>query len=213
MVFRTSSTSYKGSSSGSFAWNGTGVTADVCIAFPAGKSQLLFAINDAGFIHWNKKSLLYGMDTSVQFEGVELENILTGASSSIDHFNTDSILNYLGVVHQQGSFNLNLPLRFSFAWNKMIAENKMALNAGFSFLPQYENYPVFYFSSTLNLKNFSPAVSISYGGMQSFNMGIFLEGKICGRFNWMIGSGQLLSWILPNSLNGIDAYSQVSYSF
>ncbi|MEI7802032.1 MAG: DUF5723 family protein [Bacteroidota bacterium] len=208
-IYQTNDTS----ANNNFAFNGTGVSADICIAFPAGKSQLLFAINDAGYIHWNKKSLFYGMDTSVQFDGIELANILTGASSSLGNYNSDSILNYLGVTQSNVAFNSNLPLRFSFSWNRMIHENKIALNAGFSFLPQYENYPVFYASTTFNLKNFSPAVSVSYGGMQAFNMGLFLEGKICKHFNWMIGSGQLLSWLIPDSLNGIDAYSQLSYSF
>ena len=208
-IYQTNDTS----NSGSFAFNGNGISADVCIAFPAGKSQLMVAINDAGFIYWNKKSLFYGMDTTIQFDGIELENILSNSGSTISNINTDTILNYLGVKQTKYAFNLNLPLRFTFAWNRMVMNNKIDLNAGFSFLPQYENFPMFFASSTFNFKNFYPSVSVSYGGLQSFNMGINLEGKICGHFNWMIGSGQILSWLMPKHLTGIDMYSQLSYSF
>lgn len=208
-IYQTNDTS----NTGSFAFNGNGISADVCIAFPAGKSQLLFAINDAGFIYWNKKSLLYGMDTTVQFEGVELENILTNSGASVNNINSDTILNYLGVAQNKNGFNLNLPLRFTFIWNRTINNNKIGLNAGFSFLPQYENGPLFFASSTFNFKNFYPSVSVSYGGFQAFNMGINLAGSICKHFNWLIGSGQIVSLVMPERLTGIDLYSQLSYSF
>ena len=208
-VYQTNDTS----SFSTFAFNGNGVSADIAIAFPAGKSQLMFSINDAGFISWNKKSLFYGMDTTVTFDGVELENILVNSSAALDSFTTDSLFNYLGVSRTHDAFNLNLPLRFSFSWNKLLHENKVALSAGFTFRPQYENLPVFYCSSAFLFNHFSPTVSVSYGGLQRFNMGLFLEGKICKHFNYTLGTGQTLSWLLPKQLNGVDGFVKVGYSF
>lgn len=208
-IYQTNDTS----NNGSFAFNGNGISADVCIAFQAGKSQLMFSINDAGFIYWNKKSLFYGMDTTVQFEGVELENILSNSGAEISNINTDTILNYLGVNQSKYAFNLNLPLRFTFVWNRMVYDNKIDLNAGFSFLPQYDNYPMFYASSTFNLKNFYPALTISYGGMQAFNMGLNIEGTLFKNFSYLLGSGQVLSLVFPKNSTGIDLYSQLIFSF
>lgn len=199
--------------SGSFAFNGNGISLDVCVAFPAGKSQFMVAINDAGFISWNRKSLFYGMDTTLQFEGIELENILSSEGTSINDINSDTILNYLGVIQTTDGFSLNLPLRFSFVWNRLIFKNNIGLNAGFSFLPQYENLPMFFASSTFNLKNLKPTLSVSYNGFQSINVGVDLTGKISNHFNWQIGSGQLASFLFPDKLNGMNFYSTLSYSF
>ncbi len=201
------------SNSGAFAFNGNGVSLDVCISFPAGKSELMFAINDAGFINWNRKSLLYRMDTAIYFEGIELENILVNSGNSINDINSDTILNYLGVSQATDAFNLNLPLRFTFIWNRLIDKNKINLNVGFSFLPQYENFPLFFASSTFNFIKFNPSLSVSYGGFQSFNIGVDLSGKISNHFCWQIGSGQLFSWVMPQNLTGADLYTQFIYSF
>lgn len=209
MIYKTNDTA----KSGAFTFNGHGVSIDVSIAFPAGKSQLMFAINDAGFISWNKKSNYYAMDTSIKFEGVELENILSNSGSQLGDINTDTIFNYLGVIKGRDNFNLNLPLRFSLYWNKMIAKNKIGLNAGFSLLPQYETVPLFFASATYINKKLYPTLTFSYGGLQAFNMGINLEGNIANRFNFQLGTGQILSLVFQKKLTGFNLFSQLSCSF
>ena len=209
LIYKTNDTS----KSGTFAFNGNGISVDVCIAFPAGKSRLMFTINDAGFINWNKKSLYYGMDTTIKFEGVELENILSNSGHELGNINTDTILNYLGVYKGNDNFNLNLPLRFSLTWNKMISKNKIGLNAGFSLLPHYETVPLFFASATFFQKNLYPTLSVSYGGLQAFNMGINLEGNFGSHFNFQLGTGQFLSLVFQKKLTGFNLFSQLSYSF
>ena len=72
---------------------------------------------------------------------------------------------------------------------------------------------MFFASSTFNLKNLKPTLSVSYNGFQSINVGVDLTGKISNHFNWQIGSGQLASFLFPDKLNGMNFYSTVSYSF
>ena len=208
-IFQTNDTTQ----TGSFAFNGNGISLDLNLAFPAGKSQMMFAINDAGFIHWNNQSLFYAMDTTLKFEGVELVNVFTDAGSNLQNINTDSIFNYLGVKQNKKGFNVNLPLRFSFIWHRLLNKNKIGLIGGISFLPQYENIPMVFCSATYNFQQIQPAVTVSYGGFQRFNMGMNVSGKITKHFKWMLGSNQMLSWLVADRFSGVDFYSQLSYSF
>ena len=209
MVFQTNDTS----SISAFATNGNGVSADLSISFVARKSKIFFSVNNAGFMHWNQNSLLYVVDTSVQFDGFEVNNFLHQPGIKLGNLNSDSIFSYLGINYSKCAFNLNLPLRLTFIWQHHIICDKLSVDAGFTFIPQYQFSPLYFISGRLHSKCISPSINISYGGNQAFNAGLSIEGRIANHINWFLTSDQMLSWALPKKLNGADLMASLYYQF
>ena len=105
------------SNHGSLQTDGHGFAVDLLLSYLLndGKSRLSIFINDAGIIGWNKHSLLYSADSSLHFEGVEVNDFLMQADSSLILFNSDTLLKKTGATVRSGSFTTALTMRFSLA--------------------------------------------------------------------------------------------------
>lgn len=194
------------------AFNGTGASADLVLSFPMGKKgNFKFIINDAGFIQWNNKSLHYLQDTSIHFEGVEINNLFSFKDTSFLSMDKDSVLRLMGVKSGNRPFTTHLPMRIGMCYTTSLWQNQAELRAGFQYKPAFDILPVFFISfSMLKPKFVHPAIMLYGGGTQVFNVGVALSKVINDKLFFSIGSEDVLGFVAPGTFGSVSAFMRIS---
>lgn len=203
------------SSSSPFAFNGTGLSADLVLSFPMGaRSNFIFSVQDAGYIQWNRKSLRYLQDTSIHFEGVEVNNLFSFKDTSFLNINTDSILQLMGVESSEQSFTTRLPMRIGMCYTVTLWQNQAELRAGFEYKTSFDLLPCFFVSlSSFKPKFVYPTVLLSAGGTRVFSAGVGLSKVINDKVFISAGSNDLLGIIAPGTFGSASAFARAGIRF
>lgn len=183
--------------SGYFNNNGNGAAVDVFYEAQIDKkSTLSFAINDIGFIAWRPHFESLRIDTSIQFQGVNIGNILN-AGDDFNHF-IDTIKTYATTESQHRPAVLFLPSRINLAYTRTFLEGKIALQAGVQFHTQMSYIPYFYAKGIFYPhKSVMLTSSIGYGGYTHLNIG-FGFGFDFGKGYTLVMQTQNLEGLIPN---------------
>ncbi len=194
------------------AFNGTGASADLVLSFPMGaKGNFKFIINDAGFIQWNNKSLHYLQDSSIHFEGIEINNLFSFKDTSFLNIDKDSVLSLMGVKTRERQFTTHLPMKIGMCYTASLWQNQAELRAGFRYKPAFDILPMFFVSfSMLKPKFIQPAIMLYGGGTQVFNAGVALSKVISDKLFFSIGSEDVLGFIAPNAFSSVSAFTRIS---
>jgi hypothetical protein len=196
-------------------FKGIGVSGDIVLSFPVGrKGNFKFAMNDLGFIRWNKQSKGYGSDTSIHFEGVQVNNLFAFQDTSFLKVNKDTLLKRAGVKQVQQHFTTILPTVISMVYSLAVWHNQATLKAGIYYKPSFDPYPLVFVSiSTYKLKFVYPSIMVSAGGSQGFNAGIALSKIISKRIYITVGSENILGIVAPNQFTSASAFAALSVKF
>lgn len=163
------------------------------------KSKLNFEVADFGFISWGSKSLTIENDTSLRFEGIEVDNIINLGDSIFNGFTTDSILDTLNATSSKGAFSRLLPGYLSVAYQNQIKE-KIALNAGLIYRLNANYFPYIYFGSDIKLGdkvNFMGR--LSYGGYATLGLGLGFDFSLARFLDLRIYSNHVEGYLLPGA--------------
>lgn len=203
------------SNSGRLQADGVGASIDASVSFLPGnkKSRCILSVNDAGFIGWNKNSRIYSADSSLHFEGIEVTDFLHGNDSTLFQFNSDTLLHKTGTDLKQESHATALPLKFSFAYIRMLNERWIA-TGGISYRPFPDLMPLIFvqpqYAFTPSLRG---AFSLAYGGTCGFQLGLQVNGTVKHRVFLQAGSENILGIFVPKQTTSTSLFLQASFRF
>jgi hypothetical protein len=201
MNMRQSDTS--GSNYSSF--NGWGLSTDFFVSFHDSLSNFTVRLDvqDLGFINWFK-AIQNNIDTSFQFSGLEVPNILQ-PGDSLSNLSLDS--NYTKAYHAhqvKKSYTTFLPALINLSLSMFLdPDKKIPLEAGvnFRFSSNYTPYIYAGVSKFFNKTTIAGA-TISYGGYGRFGFGLNFGKDFGHGVILMVRTNNFESLLLPNSATG-----------
>lgn len=159
------------------SWNGTGATFDLRYEKMLKKNAKLgFSINDLGFINFNKNSVNYRLDTSYNFTGILIDNVLSPNDSSL---NLDSEIDSLLPEATSQSVLALTPAIIKIFYSKPIGKkSEIKLNFKQIIHIAYKPRVVGNYSYKIG-QQFSPSFHIGYGGFTNefYGLGINWDNK------------------------------------
>lgn len=203
------------SNHGSLQTDGHGFAVDLLLSYLLndGKSRLSIFINDAGIIGWNKHSLLYSADSSLHFEGVEVNDFLMQADSSLIQFNTDTLLKKTGATVRSGSFTTALAMRFSLAYLQKWSDHWLTV-AGITYRPLPDLMPLIFIQPQYVVTEWlTTGCSLAYGGTAGFGLGLTGVINVHEKFKFTIASQNILGIIMPAQTTSTSLFLQASCRF
>jgi len=180
------------------SFNGIGLSIDFAWNFKIGRDSILpdllnlqLRVQNAGFISWNNSSLNYTADTTVNYNGFSVNNILkpeqgliTGSTDLKDSLNIDfkkkKFTNFLPADFLLGNY-IN-PLKGY--WLKPMYGVRYKLMEGYKLMP--------YLGACMRVaKRTNVQLSGSYGGFGGFRVGLRFETQFGKRIHFIVGSSHV----------------------
>jgi hypothetical protein len=196
--------------------NGYGASIDFYFHYPVSNSLTLnLFVNDLGFINWNNKTSVIGVDTLYHFEGVEVNDLFNFSDTLFgSHSLTDSA-QALGFLtnHVKQNYSTILPVKASlelaYAYNEKIS---------FSLIDEIMTGDFFRNAVTLRTGWKPSAKAIlslqaSYGGYGNFSAGIIASFLIKREYALTIGSYSLTGLLFPAYFTSQSAFVSLKKYF
>jgi hypothetical protein len=175
------------------------------------KVYLNFMVDNLGMVFWNNKAQNFSRDTTLQFSGLDLVDVIQN-DSAFDQV-TDSLSEALLPSERYKSYNTILPFFVKAVATKYFANGKLRLSAmiNYRYVPAY--VPQGSIHATYFIKWFSPSLSIMYGGYGGFNTGISLGFDLGKGYRFSAETLLNEGWLVPKSASGIGVGFRFYKSF
>ena len=197
--------------------NGMGASLNFYWAYEDVKHKARYEVSftELGLISWYQNPLNYNADTTLKFEGVEVNNILNTTSESYSEISKDSVIKTVFSKEDNSTFNKAIPKQFNFAYTKFLLENKFHLTLGTGYIFNANQLmPVVYVNNRFVLDpNFNLSLLVAYGGYTNFRLGISTSFKIKKHFTANIGTTNVIGFLLPEQTYSQAIYLSLAYSF
>src|SRR5690606_15866266 len=145
--------------------NGSGLSLDLFYEGKLGNnSAVSVSVNDIGFINWDRPGDRLDIDSTMYFEGVEIQNVFTTDGSEFTDFIDSLDQNYLKTSTAHYGL-MGLPVNVSLAYTHALAGGKVQLQGGMqlralnSFVPMIYARGIFYPHKRVML-----GTMVGYGG-------------------------------------------------
>ncbi|MEI7594357.1 MAG: DUF5723 family protein [Bacteroidota bacterium] len=211
----SSNYSYYSSSNIPNYYKGYGINANGFYLIESEKNKYFFSFDNAGFINWKSGGAIYRSDTTIRFEGVEVNDIFTNTNT----INTDSIFQSItGNEKDSGAFTRPIIPEICFAYERAIDRNlslQAALNlrVNGNFNPRFSGKIKYNFNS-----KFFVSLLASYGGYGFYNgntkgiasIGLETAFNICKTWNIYLQLPYINGMLFPDKLSGAAAFITLS---
>jgi hypothetical protein len=194
------------------AFNGIGLAVDLCWNFGLWRDSILPDLNkwqlklqNAGFVTWNNSSLYYSADSSIQYNGFSMENILKPDESLFT--GNVNVNDTLKIKYKQKKYFSLLPADvvlgnvvnpYKGYWLKPLVGVRYKLMEGYTLMP--------YAGAVLRInKKMNVQATVSYGGFGGFRAGLKYQATIGKRVGLCIGTSGLDGLYSSNRF-GKDGY-------
>jgi len=219
--------------SGSNPVKGMGAALDLGYTGTWKRNLFRFFIKDLGLIAWNNQSTGFDASQSLHYEGVQAGNLLEQAGNGFAPVTGDSVLHYLGVQKQTGSFQTWLPARIGGMLRLYLNGNRHRdvpeqKPNGYSFLDVLISYR--YHTDRLpwvsvqwekrlfcgsGLKSYTwldgwIMPTLSYGGAGNLDAGLFFALRNFKGFECSLGSGTIQALVLQKQSTSAAAFLRLS---
>jgi hypothetical protein len=198
-------------------FNGIGFSCDAFFSVEDVNSKLkfTFASQDLGFISWTKKSYFTGADTSLNFDGIEITNIINVAQENLHGMSKDSLMNIVYSNNDTIPFKLTIPEKLSIEVKKEWTGFVNSALIGMSYIfDTGQPIPQFYALQTARiLKWLNIGLIENYGGFSGFNAGLYFKIQTNKQFNITMSSGDLTGFIMPKESYARSIMIRLSYKF
>lgn len=179
--------------------NGSGISFDLFYEGKLGQNSFVsFSLNDVGFINWDRPGDKLTIDSTLNFSGVEIENVFTTDGSEFTHF-VDSLDQYY-LKESADNFGLMaLPMNMNISYSHLLGGGKVMLQGGLqlrslnSYVPMVYLRGIFYPHKRVML-----GTMIGYGGYSNLNVGLDL-GFDFGKGYIINLSTRNLEGLVPNT--------------
>jgi hypothetical protein len=198
-----------------FQFDGAGAAIDLQFSLlPASqKTRWTFYINNFGFANWNKNTRTYTADSTLHFEGLEVNNLFSPDDSSLIQYNIDSLLENTGTKIETGAKTTLLPYSFSLVYQHSLSQ-KIILNAGISYRPVADLVPFVFVKPQWIINSvFQVAGTLSYGGTASYALGADAYLNLNNQFKINFGSDNILGIFIPKQTTSSSIFLRLRFNF
>ena len=193
--------------------NGSGIGAsidfDYNLLLPQSKGVVSVSVRNLGFVVWNEASEHYEVNSSIDWNGLNVNNWIDGTEDTLSLPNWQDSLNN---GRTQTSFARPLPASIAFRYMKQW-KGKHFWETGFTLFPNRVAVPQVYAGLVHALTNrLWISERISYGGYSEFSLGV--EVNWLSKNSWFVkaGTSQLEGWLLPMA-GGRSVYMNLGKNF
>ena len=211
--------------------NGHGISGDLEFNYYKDDIQINWYLNNLGFIKWNENSLIYDIDSSFLFSGIQIDNFINFHDSLLEE-EINNLENHISSGDRK-SFKSYTTANFGFNAQKDIEGSlfeKVILGVNLKWRPNIDNLPIgwkkikqginesnysplYYISATYNYKYLYLAPEISLGGYtESYNLNLMIGLKIHSIFT-RLKINNINELIQGNSMNSLNMYFQIGKNF
>lgn len=163
------------------------------------KSKLNIEVSDLGFISWSDKSVKIENDTTLHFEGIEIDNLIDLGDSLFTGFTTDSLLDTLGAHSSSGAFSTVVPGYIHLNYITQLKDN-LALNAGIAQRLKANFFPYIYVGTNVKLgERVTFTNRLSYGGYASLGVGVGMRFDIGKFMRFEVNSNHIEGYLIPGA--------------
>lgn len=197
------------------AFHGWGISSDLFaeFAFKIKEHNSLFRaeINDAGAIQWNKKSLVYKADTSIQFEGIYISDIFQLNDSVLKSLSPDTLSEDLLSSQVMKNYVTYLPALIKLGW--MLDVDKFLFSFGIAHRLNANYNPFISFKTGYKFSSsFSASSKLSYGGYGKIALGAEVNLAL-KNFMLLAGTNNLEGLVFPGYSGGNSAFVALRKEF
>jgi hypothetical protein len=167
------------------------------------------SVRNLGFVVWNEASEHYEVNSSIDWNGLNVNNWLNGTEDTLSLPNWQDSLNNGRTLT---SFARPLPASIAFRYMKQW-KGRHYWETGFSLFPNRVAVPHVYAGLVHALTNrLWISERISYGGYSEFSLGV--EVNWLSKNSWFVkaGTSQLEGWLLPMA-GGRNVYMNLGKNF
>jgi len=192
--------------------NGKGAALDFFYNWADQKNALQFNVTDAGFIAWNRFSQKTQLDTTIYFDGVNVndvfrldETFFTNLSDSVSKaFNNRAVNeNYISAL----PMNVNLTYQRVIIPEKLILQPAVNMKFFANYFPQFSLSAIGYPDPAIMISG-----SVRYGGWGGFNVGLDLGFDLGQGWVLGIGSRTIDGFVVENINSGLSGnFSLMKY--
>lgn len=195
------------------AENGWGFSADLAYVYQDENNIFQCQLEDIGFIRWKKNSQSYDKDTSIYFDGIEINNLLDINGETISGSGADSILNAFAFSKTNAAFTDMIPLRLNFSYKRYLCRRWLSLSLSLNSYLFSAYRPQLRFVPSLNIpaKNsvISVSPSIEAGGYGRYNYGLGISAAINKKFYIELQTAYINAYLSPKKSAGIGGYISI----
>ncbi|MBC8146457.1 MAG: hypothetical protein H8E98_00555, partial [Bacteroidetes bacterium] len=176
--------------------------------------KLLFEVENFGFIRWNKSSNSFSKDSTYQFEGWPIDNILNVRDDEFENLKSDTLVSEFAFDKVSKPYSSFIPLKIQFSYTRKIIGDKLSLTASVkeiffsAFKPYFILKPNYYFHPKIGI-----SALVTYGGYGGFNSGIEINIQNIKGFTLSVGSNFINSYIYPENSAGQGGYITLYKTF
>ena len=176
-------------------------------------SRFEITLTDLGLISWFDNPLYYSADTTIRFDGQEIDDIFNPETGN--KISQDSILQLIYSSSDNKTFLKSLPKRFQFAYTKRFLNNKYIPTLGMGYFFNSNQFmPAIFLNNKFVM---SPYMNFdflfSYGGYTGFSLGLGVGFNIIESLKINIVSPNIVGAIIPNRTYSNGAFIGLSYRF
>ena len=190
---------------------GVGFSADIFgqIYLKGPEIRINAMVNDLGMVFWNSDPTKIYSDSTVHFEGIEIDNLF-GAADDVTEGNSDSLLQILGVTEETDVFTQALPSRINISANKMFGESfYFTLGGQYILNTPYDPLVFMEIAKSITPIQLTVGINAHTGGYGQFNAGINISKSFGSFLDLRLGSNSLLGLVAPDAFTGVGAYGSV----
>lgn len=189
------------------AFNGLGVSTDLFSEFYfKNGDKFRMAIEDLGFVHWNKNSLEIRTDSFYTYRGVVIDDIFNINDSLIDKLSKDSILDIISTNREKADYAIALPTAVHLTYSKQLS-NKIIGSLGVYHKILSSYLPLIYANINYSINpTFVIKSQLSWGGYGKYNVGLYLAKSIKNSFQLFVGTNNLEGFVIPSKAYGNSGF-------
>lgn len=169
-------------------------------------SKLLIQAKNIGVISFSDVTSA-DIDTTLRFEGVEIDNIFNLSDSVMNRLTSlDSL-----VDTKNGNQTAIMPIDINMYYAKDLGKMKFDVVARHKLFANY--FPYLRGGFYYKLPIVTPGVTVAYGGYGSIQAGLNAELNFIKTLRIILGTNNLLGAVAPNTISGMDAFLGMKYNF
>ncbi len=179
-------------------------------------NMLLFELTDFGGITWNDQSLHVDLDTTLSFNGQDINNLLDYSFTSFSELNEDSLRqDFYYSKSENKELKTKLPAKFGIHYLHHINSiNSHILIGGQSCFFEKMYSPFMYARCRSTLRNgFSTTVQLAHGGFSETQIGLGMEKVFYDRVKISVFSANIPGFFNPSATFAQHLRAVISYKF
>ena len=173
--------------------------------------RILFEVKNVGYMYWNSNTIHNEMDTTLRFEGIEIDNIFAIQDSTFENINAQSIAGDGLKTEKRASWML-LPLTLHANYRHYLnAKNYVEGDITYKNWGTYVPKLIVAYGRRFN-QSLAAEINGGYGGYGTYHLGANFSAD-CKYLQLKIGASDVLGFVAPKQFSNQGVYLMASYLF